>query len=204
MKKQINKTTGIIISSTTLTLLISTQFSSAPALAIESLWNFKFMGDITGSGTIQLDLQDQDLNTNSFLVTDINFNLDFGVGGDLQSIALDNFLTLPLRFNPNNSSNELFSTLVGSVQPGWNLGIIAPDGLFPGGGLTMSGSSSIGLPPDPAGIGGTISFTPTGLPSNIQTGTWTESKTTTPESSSVVGLILTLGFGILNKLRQKI
>ena len=202
MNKQLLKIAALT-SSTTVTLALIECFPG-PAIAIESLWNFEFMGEITGTGTVQLDLEDQDVGTGSFLVTDLDFSLDFGVGGDPQSISLGNFLTQPLRFNPNNPSNELFSTLVGFLQPGWNLGIVPPDGLFPGGGLTMSGSSGAGLPPDPSGIGGTISFTTTGgSPDDIRTGTWTAPTQSVPEPSGVLGLTLAIGIGTLVTNRKR-
>ncbi len=63
----------------------------AHAASIASLWNFNFTGDITGSGSIELDVEDFDSITVSFLVTKMDFTLNFGVGSDPQSISLINF-----------------------------------------------------------------------------------------------------------------
>lgn len=164
-----------------------------------SIWDFDFFGDITGSGSISLDLNDQDAVTGSFLVTDIDFSLDFPVGSDPQPVNLNTFfLTQPLRFNPDDSDSELFSTL-GMLQPDWTLGILPDDGDFPGGGLNLSGTTGINLPPDPSGIGGTVSFS--GNDSTIATGTWTATPqaTTVPEPSSLWGIGSILAIACLSK-----
>ncbi len=140
---------------------------SAQAASIAPIWKFNFTDDITGSGTINLDVNDFDSDTKSYLVTAIDFTINFGVSSEPQSISLTNFpVTQPLRFNPNDNENELYSTLAGSLFPEWRIGTI------PGvGGFNLSGSPGIGLPEDPDGVGGVIDFTPVGS-TESQIGSW--------------------------------
>jgi hypothetical protein len=169
---------------------------AAPAFSIAPQWNFEFRGDITGNGSITLNLQDQDSETGSYLVTEVDFSLNFGLGNP-QSISLANFpFTQPLRFDPADSTSELYSTLVGSLVSEWRLGSIAAEGEFPGGGLNLSGSPGIGLPPAPPGVGGVIAFTPTGS-SQTQTGTWTAHPV--PEPLTLLGTATAAGFGAFFK-----
>lgn len=155
----------------------------AHAASIASFWNFNFTGDITGSGSIELDADDFDSTTGSFLVTNMDFTLNFGVGSDPQSISLINFPgTQPLRFNPNDNNNELYSTFLGSLLTEWRLGTVPNVGNF-----NLSGSPGIGLPPDPDGVGGVIDFTP--FDSTVATtGTWTAQSSTVREPSTLFGL----------------
>jgi hypothetical protein len=166
----------------------------AQAISIAPLWNFEFSGDITGNGKITLDLQDQDSQTGSYLVAEVEFSLNFGQGNP-QSVSLANFpFTQPLRFNPLDTSSELYSTLLDSLVKEWRLGTLDTDGEFPGGGINLSGFPGIGLPPDPPGVGGVIAFTPTAS-SEIRTGTWTAQPVPVPEPSTLFGTGIVIGFG---------
>lgn len=168
----------------------------AQAANIAPIWNFNFRDDITGSGTISLDVNDFDSDTESYLVTAIDFTLNFGVDSDPQSISLANFpVTQPLRFNPNDSENELYSTLGGSLVTEWRIGTIPNVG-----GFNLSGSPGIGLPGDPDGVGGVIAFTPVNT-TETTTGTWTARPV--PEPLTILGAGVAMGFGTLFKHKVK-
>lgn len=178
-----------------------TALSSLPAQAadIAPIWIFDFTGDITGSGNIELDVNDFNDATESYLVTGVDFSLNFGVDSDPQSISLANFpVTQPLRFNPNDSENELYSTLGGSLFSEWRVGTIPNVG-----GFNMSGSPGIGLPEDPDGVGGVIDFTPVGS-TESQIGTWTAQPIPQPVSEpskplSIFTVALAVGFSTIYK-----
>lgn len=170
-----------------------------------NMWDFDFSGNVTGSGSITLDLNDLDAVTNSYLVTNINFSLNFPVGSNPQHITLGNFsLTQPLRFNPENSNSELFSTL-GTLQSDWSLGILSANGDFPSGGLNLSGTTGTNLPPDPLGVGGTVLFSGNDL--SIATGIWIATPqdtnpSTTPEPTSLLSIGSILAIAYLAKNRK--
>ncbi|MDJ0660361.1 MAG: PEP-CTERM sorting domain-containing protein [Crocosphaera sp.] len=180
-----------------LTLLTSL---SAQAASIAPIWKFNFTDDITGSGTINLDVNDFDSNTESYLVTALDFTLNFGVDSDPQSISLANFpVTQPLRFNPNDRENELYSTLAGSLVPEWRIGTIPNVG-----GFNLSGSPGIGLPDDPDGVGGVIVFRPVNTTEEI-TGTWTATPVSEPfpEPLTLLGAGVAMGLGTFFKHKIK-
>lgn len=191
----------------TLALGLVTVNSQSASATTANMWDFDFSGDVTGSGSITLDLNDLDAVTNSYLVTDINFNLDFPIGSNSQLLTLANFpATQPLRFNPDDSDSELFSTF-GSLQPDWSLGVLSADGDFAGGGLNLSGTTGTDLPADPLGVGGTVLFTGNDIDSTIATGIWIATPQgvtppTTPEPSLLWGMFTLMSMGIISKSRK--
>ncbi|MGK7881482.1 MAG: PEP-CTERM sorting domain-containing protein [Crocosphaera sp.] len=158
---------------------------SATALASDfnPKWDFNFTGNISGLGTIELDLTDE-IN-GAFLVDFLDFTLDFGDGNGDQSLSLNSFsLSQPLRFNPIGDPIELTS-LSGN---GWNFGVV-PLGGF----VNLAGSPNPVLPQ--SSPSGAISF----AGNTVTNGFWTATPTSVPEPSSLLGLVSVLGLGLIFK-----
>ena len=110
------------------TLLISFN-TTALAADFAPKWDFNFTGNISGFGTIELDLNDE--VNGAFLDDSLDFTLDVNDGNGEQSLFLNSFsLSGPLRFNPIGEPIELTS-LTGN---GWNFGVV------PGGFVNLAGS----------------------------------------------------------------
>ncbi|WP_017328063.1 PEP-CTERM sorting domain-containing protein [Synechococcus sp. PCC 7336] len=157
-----------------------------------SLWSFDFQGDFGGGGTIELDLGQSNSNGNGFLVTALDFELDFG-GGILQAIVLEDFTELfgfPVQdifFDPTNPAAELTNESVGLVAPGWS-GFTAL-----GASISLDGNSGPAAPT----LGGTIVF---GDLTGSSSSTWTAAKI--PEPLTILGSLLAVGMGCGLKKRR--